>query len=232
MTDLPRRLTAEFLGTALLLVVIVGSGIAVGRLGDDGAGQLFAHAIAVGLGLAALIALLGPVSGAHFNPGVTLGFLRTGGIGRSDAAAYVCAQVLGGVVGVAVANWTFGRPALGVATTARDGGGQVGGEVVATFVLVLLILGLVQLGKLGAVAPAVGGWVAAAIVATASTGFANPAVTVGRMFTDTYTGIAPASVLPFVAAQFAAALVAAFAARVLFPADARSDLAAPTGESR
>ncbi len=217
MTEPRRRLVAEGLGTGLLLVVIVGSGIAVERLGTDGAGQLFAHAISVGIALAALIVLLGPVSGAHFNPAVTLGFLRQGALTAREAVAYASVQVIGAIAGVIFANWSFGESALDISTTARAGAGVFGAELLATLVLVLLILGLVRVGNVAAVAPAVGAWVAAAIVATSSTGFANPAVTIGRMFTDTYTGIEPAAAPLFIVAQLVAAVAAAGVVAALYP---------------
>jgi arsenate reductase len=216
--DRSRNLVAELIGTALLLFVVVGSGIATERLGGDGAGQLLAHAIVVGLGLAASIAFLGPVSGAHFNPAVTLGFWRAGSIGLGFGAAYVGVQVAGAVAGVIVANVTFGEPAWTISTTERAGAGILGSEFVVTFVLVLLILGLVRSANLPAVAPAVGAWVAAAIFGSSSTGFANPAVTLARIGTDTYTGIAPASIPGFIGVQLIAGVAAAALAVFLYPA--------------
>ena len=212
-----RPLVAEGLGAGLLLYLIVGSGIMVERLGTDGTSQLLAHSVAVGVGLAALIALLGSVSGAHFNPVVTLGFVATRSFDLASAGLYVVAQVVGAIAGVALANLTFGDPAFTVSTRVRDGLGVPAAEFVATFVLVLLILGLVRSGAIRAVAPAVGAWVAAIIVATASTGFANPAVTTARTLTDTFSGIAPASVGWFLVAQFLASLAAAATAIFLFP---------------
>lgn len=219
--DLARRLWAEAIGTALLLYLIVGSGIAVERLGSDGSAQILAHAVAIGAGLAALIALFASVSGAHFNPAVTLGFWRTGGIGGTDAIAYATVQILGAVAGVALANWTYNLDALSVATTDRSTLGMVAAEFVVTFVLVLLILALVRTGRDAAVAPAVGAWIAAIVIGTVSTGFANPAVTVSRALTDTFSGIAPAGVPAFLAAQFVAAIVAAFVAVIFYPVAAR-----------
>ena len=212
-----RQLVAETLGTSLLLFVVVGSGIAVAELGADSTTQLFAHGVVVGLGLGALIALFTPVSGAHLNPAVTVAFWRTGAMDGRLAGGYVVAQVVGAGVGVAVANATFGKPWLAVATTVRDGVGRPLAEFLGTFVLVLLILGLVRSGRSTAIAPAVGAWVTAIIVATVSTGFANPAVTVARMFTDTYTGIAPGDVPAFVLAQLVAGAAAAVVAGSLFP---------------
>lgn len=212
-----RVVLAEGLGTALLLYVVVGSGIAARELTSDSGLALFAHAMAVGLGLGALIAMLQTVSGAHFNPSVTLAFWRVGSIDGGTASRYAMAQVVGGVMGVLAANWSFSETALTVSTTARSGAGLVVAEALATFVLVLVILALIRTGRAGGVPFAVGAWVSTAVFATSSTGFANPAVTMSRVFTDTYTGIAPASVPAFVAAQIAAGLVAAAAAVVLYP---------------
>lgn len=208
---------AEGLGTGLLLYVVVGSGIASQELTNDRGLQLFAHAIAVGLGLAALIAMLQAVSGAHFNPSVTLALWRIHAIDRAMAIRYFLAQGLGAVVGVATANWSFGEPAVALSSTRRDGAGLILAEGLATFVLVLVILALIRAGKTRSVPAAVGAWVAAAAFATSSTGFANPAVTVARAFTNTYAGIAPASVPGFLAAQLAAGLLAAITAVTLYP---------------
>ena len=212
-----KQTLGEALGTGLLLYVIVGSGIAAETLATDPGVQLLGHALAVGLGLGALIAMLQTVSGAHFNPSVTLAFWRTGSLSAADAARYVLAQLLGGVLGVIAANLSFDEDIVTVSPTTRTGAGLIVAEVVATFVLVLLIVGLVRTNRSGAVPLAVGAWVAAVIFATASTGFANPAVTVTRIFTDTYTGIAPASVPAFLIAQVIAGLAAAALATVLYP---------------
>lgn len=210
-----RAAAGEAVGVALLLVLVVGSGIAVDGL--PGAAGLAVHAVAVGAGLGAIVAVLGPVSGAHLNPAVTLAVLRTGRIGPRTASLYVVAQVVGGVVGVVAARTAADLPPLGVSTTVRAGGGAVLSEVLATFGLVLVVLVLVRTGRSGFVAPAVGAWVAAAIVATPSTGFANPAVTVARILTDTATGISPGSAAVFVAAQLAGAALAGGAAGYLVP---------------
>lgn len=212
-----KQTLGEALGTGLLLYVIVGSGIAAETLAADSGVQLLAHAVAVGLGLGALIAMLQTVSGAHFNPSVTLAFWRTRALSTAEAARYVLAQVLGGVLGVMAANLSFNQDIVTVSSTTRNGSGLIVAEVVATFVLVLLILGLVRTDRPGAVPFAVGAWVAAVIFATSSTGFANPAVTITRIFTDTYTGIAPVSVPAFVTAQVIAGLAAAALAAVLYP---------------
>ncbi|HEX6285844.1 MAG TPA: aquaporin [Acidimicrobiia bacterium] len=212
-----RKLVAEALGTALLLYVVVGSGIVAQQLvGDPGVG-LLAHALAVGLGLGVLVAMLQAVSGAHFNPSVTLAFWRLRAIGRSQAAGFAAAQVAGGIVGVALANWSFGEAPIALSSSERDGAGLLVAEAIATFVLVLVIVALVRTGRSQSVPAAVGAWVAAAIFATSSTGFANPAVTLARAFTDTFTGIAPGSVPAFIAAQLLAGLLAALAALAIYP---------------
>lgn len=212
-----REFVAEGLGTGLLLFIIVGSGIAARDLGTDGAIQLLAHALVVGIGLGVLILLFQSVSGSHFNPAVTLAFWRTGAIDAGTASGYVLSQLIGALAGVGLANSTFGEQIYAVSGTAREGLGLVVAEGVATFVLVLLILALVRVGRPSDIPAAVGGWVAAVVFATASTGFANPAVTISRIFTDTYTGIDPASVWGFVAAQLVAGLVAVPFASLLYP---------------
>jgi glycerol uptake facilitator-like aquaporin len=213
-----RRLAAEALGTGLLLYVIVGSGIAAETLGSDAGTRLLAHALIIGLGLGASIAMLQTVSGSHFNPAVTIGFWRTKGLSVSEAGRYVVAQVVGAVVGVAAANLSFEQTVISMSATTRSGVGLVIAEAVATFVLVLLILALVRTGRSAQVPAAVGAWVASVVFATSSTGFANPAVTIARMFTDSYTGIAPVSVVAFLVAQLAAGLAAGPVA-VLFYSD-------------
>jgi len=212
-----RDVLAEALGTSLLLYVIVGSGIAAETLSLDPGVQLFAHAVVVGVGLGALIAMLQTVSGAHFNPSVTLGFWRTGAVSGATASRYAVAQVLGGVLGVVAANLSFGQSMARVSSTARSGLGLAFAEAVATFVLVLLILGLVRTGRSTAVPAAVGAWVACIVFATSSTGFANPAVTISRALTDTYTGIAPASIPGFLLAQVGAGALAALVASSFYP---------------
>ncbi len=217
-----RGLLAEALGTGLLLFVIVGSGIAATQLTNDAGTQLVSHALVVGLGLAALIALFQPVSGAHFNPAVTLGLWRVGLHQGSESIRYVMAQIVGGVVGVALANLSFADPLVTISTTDRSGSHLWVAEFVATFVLVLLILGLVRTGRSTMVPAAVGAWVGSVVFAMSSTGFANPAVTVARMFTDSYTGISPSSVGGFLGFQILAALSAVIASNALFPEDAVS----------
>jgi glycerol uptake facilitator-like aquaporin len=212
-----KELIAEASGTAGLLFIIVGSGIAAQTLGSDPGFQLLAHGISVGLGLGVLIALFQTVSGSHFNPSVTIAFWRAESLSGAEAVAYAVAQSLGALAGVALANITFGESMIAISQTARSGAGLVMAEAIATFILVLVILALVRTGRPAAVPAAVGAWVAAIVFATSSAGFANPAVTLARMFTDTYTGIAPASVAGFLAAQLIAGILAASAARLLFP---------------
>lgn len=212
-----REVTAEALGTALLLYVVVGSGIVAETLGNDRAVQLLAHALVVGLGLGVLIAMLQTISGSHFNPAVTIGFWRFGGVDRVTGTRYVLAQLGGAVAGVVLAHVSFDAAALSISDNIRGGAGLVLAEAVATFVLVLVILALVRTGRSSVVPVAVGAWVAAIVFATSSTGFANPAVTIARVFTDSYTGIAPASLVGFLTAQLLAGFAAAPAASLLFP---------------
>lgn len=217
-----RSSTAEFVGTALLLTLIVGSGIQVERPGADPTAQLLAHAFAVGAGLAVLVAVFLPVSGSQFNPVVTLVAWATGAMRGALVPFHLVAQVLGAFAGVAIANLTFGGDAFTTATTARTG--YFGAEALATFSLVLAIFGLVRAGRPGWLPAAVGGIVAAGMLATASTGFANPAVALARTLTDSYTGIAPESVAPFVAAQLVGAALAGAAAIWWWPTSAGEDL--------
>ena len=205
-------------GTAFLLAIVVGSGIAAQRLSPGDVGlQLFENAVATGAGLVALILAFGPVSGAHFNPVVTLADRILGGVSNREAVVYVGAQLVGATIGVIVANLMFELPAVEVSTRARSSGGLVLSEVVATFGLLLVILGLARRGR-AAVAPfAVGAYIAAAYWFTSSTSFANPAVTVARSLSDTFAGIRPASVPLFVAAQVVGALAAIALALFLHP---------------
>ena len=210
-----RALGAELIGTALLLWAIVGSGIVVA---GDGPllGQLVPHAIAVGIALVALIALIARLSGAHFNPVVTMAAVALGHLPRSHGPSYVAAQLVGAVLGTLLANLAAGLPAVTVSARARDGATLVVSEVVATLVLVLLIVLMVRAGRsVGAIAAAVGAYIGAAIVFTPSTSFANPAVTVARTLSDTFTGIAPASVTGFIVAQLVGGMLAVVAVRAL-----------------
>lgn len=214
---LQRRLAAEAVGTALLLIAIVGSGIAVSRLTDDVALALLVNAVATGLALAAIIAAIGPISGAHLNPAVSFSVALERGLAWRDVPWYVGAQVVGAAIGVVIANVMFALPAVELAGTQRSGTGLLVGEVVATFGLVAVIWGAVRLHAGATVAVAVGAYITAAIWFTSSTSFANPAVTVGRMLTDTFTGIAPADALPFILAQLVGAVLATRLFRWLIP---------------
>ena len=213
-----RRLAAEFLGTGLLVAVVVGSGITAQRLSPSDVGlQLLENSLATTLGLTVLILLLAPVSGAQFNPVVTLVDAVLRGRPRwSIAAAYIVAQTAGGIGGALLANAMFEVPPA-LSTTERATPGHLLGEVVATAILVLLIFSLVRTGRSALVAPAVGAYIGAAYWFTSSTSFANPAVTIGRIFSDTFAGIAPTSVLPFIGAQLVGAAIGVGLLLVLFP---------------
>jgi len=202
-----RRLVAEALGTASLLAAIVGSGIVVAE-GGDAPVQLFQHAIVVGAALTALILTFGPVSGAHFNPAVTVADAWFGGMGWGRAARYLAAQLLGAVAGTVFTNVAFGLPAVTVATTLRPSLTMTIAEGAATAGLLVVIFGVVRSGGGRAVAAAVGIYIAAAIMFTSSDAFANPAVTVARMLSDTWTGIHPASAPAFLAGQAGGTLAA------------------------
>jgi glycerol uptake facilitator-like aquaporin len=216
--DLARKATAEALGTALLVTVVVGSGIAAQRLSPGNTGlELLQSSIATGAGLVALILALGPVSGGHFNPVVTLADRLLGGVTTLESAVYVMAQVAGACLGCMVANLMFSLAAVNVSTHARTGGGLWLGEGVATFGLLLVILGVVRSDRPRGAAFAVGAYIGAAYWFTSSTSFANPAVTIGRTLSNTFAGIAPASAPAFIAAQVAGALVAVGLALFLFP---------------
>ncbi|MEU4385031.1 MIP/aquaporin family protein [Promicromonospora sp. NPDC023805] len=217
-----RRAVAEALGTGLLVAIVVGSGIAAQSLSPDDVGsQLLQNSLATTLGLAVLIAVLGPVSGAHFNPVVTLVDWFTGrrdgsGVGVRDGAVYVAAQVGGAIGGALLANAMFDIPA-GLSTTERATGPHLLAEVVATAGLVLVILGLLRSGRDAWIPASVGAYIGAAYWFTSSTSFANPAVTIGRVFSDTFAGIAPASVLPFVGAQVVGGALGVLLAMALYP---------------
>ncbi|MEX0789331.1 MAG: MIP/aquaporin family protein [Actinomycetota bacterium] len=219
---LARRMFAEFLGTALLVAGVIGSGIMAVRLSPDAGLQLLANAAATACVLVAVILAVGPVSGAHLNPAVTLADLFFRGLSPRAARGYVAAQLLGGVAGALVANLMFGLPAVELSTTARSSGPLWLSEVVATFGLLLVIFGVVRSGRSTAAPFAVGAYIGGAYFFTASTSFANPAVTVARTLTDTFTGISPSSAPAFVVAQIAGAALAVAAIRVLYPAMAQS----------
>ncbi|MGY0231171.1 aquaporin [Longispora urticae] len=220
---LPRRLLAEFLGTALLVAVVVGSGIMAATLSPNDTGlQLLENSTATVLGLTVLILVFGPVSGAHFNPVVSLAdwWLHRstgGGLAGRDLGPYALAQVAGAIGGAILANLTFALPAVTLSTKHRDAGHLWLGETVATAGLVLLIFALVRSGRAALAAPAVGAYIGAAYWFTSSTSFANPAVTVGRAFTDTFAGIHPGSVPAFVGFQVLGLLIGTAAVVALYP---------------
>ncbi len=219
MTTLARRLTAEALGTALLLAVVVGSGIMGERLaGGNVAVALLANTLATGAGLVVLILVFGPLSGAHFNPAVTLADALQGGLSWKDTLAYLAAQLAGAFVGVAVAHGMFELPLYAASTHARTGPAQWFSEFVATFGLLATILGCVR-QRASAVPFAVGAYITSAYWFTASTSFANPAVTLARAATDTFAGIRPADAPAFIVAQLLGALAATALFRWLLPAN-------------
>ena len=220
---LPRRLLAEFVGTALLVTVVVGSGIAAAALSPDNVGlQLLENSTATVFGLAVLILLFGPVSGAHFNPVVSaadwlLG-RRTGtGLPATDVAAYTVAQIAGGVVGAVLSNIMFDLAAFQISSKDRITTGHLVGEIVATAGLIALIFALARTGRAALSAASVGAYIGAAYWFTSSTSFANPAVTIGRVFSDTFAGIAPGSVAGFIAAQLVGGLVGLALVTALYP---------------
>src|SRR5918995_3179264 len=199
---LSRRLLAEYLGSAFLAALVVGSGIAAQQLTPDDTGlQLLYNSAATGAGLFAIILMFGPVSGGHFNPVVSLVDAAFGGLSRRDALAYIPAQVAGCISGAVVANAMFALPAVSIATTHRASPAHAFAEIVATAGLVLLIFALARSGRGPSAPAAVGAYIGAAYWFTSSTSFANPAITAGRMFSDTFAGIAPASAPAFVTAQ-------------------------------
>jgi glycerol uptake facilitator-like aquaporin len=221
--DMARRLTAELVGTALLVTVVVGSGIAAQRLSPGDVGlQLLENSTATFLGLTVLILLFGSVSGAHFNPVVSLADWVLGrgagtGLSGRHVASYTVAQVVGAVLGCELANLMYQVPVSELSTQNRTGGHLLLGEVVATAGLVALIFALARTGRGILAAPAVGAYIGAAYWFTSSTSFANPAVTVGRVFSDTFAGIAPGSVPGFIGAQLVGAAVAVGIVLWLYP---------------
>ncbi len=226
--DLGRRATAEGVGTALLVAVVVGSGIAAERLSPGQVGlQLLESSTATGAGLVALILAFGPVSGAHLNPVVSLADRLLGGLTTVETIAYAAAQAAGACAGAVVADLMFDLSAVTLSTHVRSSAGLWLGEVVATFGLLTVILGVVR-SQRASVAPfAVGGYIAAAYWFTSSTSFANPAVTVGRTLTDTFAGMAPSSAPAFLAAQLAGGLAAVGLARFLHPSLDAGDVVVP-----
>ena len=239
-----RRLAAEFLGSAFLAAIVIGSGIAAQRLSPSDTGlQLLENSAATAAGLFAIILMFGPVSGAHFNPVVSFADAALGGISWRDAAAYLPAQVAGCVTGAVVANLMFGLSAVSVSVKQRASAAHALSEVIATAGLLLVIFALARTGRAAAAPVAVGAYIGAAYWFTSSTSFANPAITVGRMFSNTFAGIAPSSVPLFIEAQVGGgiagvaiirllypALTPAQAARAVVPHDAAPDAAALDGD--
>ncbi len=228
MPGLGRRVVAEFTGTGLLVAVVVGSGIAASRLSPHDIGlQLLENSTATAFGLAVLILIFGPVSGAHLNPVVSvadwwLGRRASAGLTTSDLSVYIATQITGGIGGAILANLMFAEPAASIATTRRDGAHLWLGEIVATAGLVLLIFTLARTGRTAAAPAAVGAYIGAAYWFTSSTSFANPAITIGRVFTDTFAGIAPGSVPGFITAQAAGLVVGLALLAVLYPDASRA----------
>jgi glycerol uptake facilitator-like aquaporin len=216
--SLPRRLAAEFLGSAFLAAVVIGSGIAAQRLSPSDTGlELLENSAATATGLFAVILMFGPVSGAHFNPVVSLADAALGGISWRDALAYLPAQVAGCVTGAVTANLMFAQAAVSVSVKQRASGAHALSEAVATAGLLLVIFALARSGRAATAPAAVGAYIGAAYWFTASTSFANPAITVGRMFSDTFAGIAPSSAPVFIAAQLGGGIAGVLLIRFLYP---------------
>ncbi|MEM6696428.1 MAG: aquaporin [Pseudomonadota bacterium] len=210
------RLWAEFIGTAFLLIAVVGSGIMAAALSGGNVGlSLLANAIATGMALYVLITVLGPISGAHFNPAVSLVFALRGALNAHAAAAYAAVQIAGGLAGVALSHVMFDLPLIQISTTDRFSPGLLVSESVATFGLVFVILGGLR-HRPEQVAALVAAYITGAYWFTSSTSFANPAVTIARSFSDTFAGINPAHAGPFIAMQVVGALAAAALARRMF----------------
>jgi arsenate reductase len=213
-----RRLLAELIGSAFLAAVVIGSGIAARHLSPGDAGlELLENAAATAAGLFAIILMLGPVSGGHFNPVVSLADAALGGLSWRDAAAYLPAQVAGCASGAVLANLMFSDPAVTISGQHRASGAHVLSEVIASLGLVLVIFALARSGRSHAAPAAVGAYIGAAYFFTSSTSFANPAITIGRTLSATFAGIAPASAPAFIAAQLVGGALAVALVRVLYP---------------
>lgn len=228
--DLARKALAECCGTAFLVAVVVGSGIAASRLSPNDVGlQLFENAAATAGGLIALILAFGPVSGGHFNPVVSVADCMFGGIDRRELPIYIGAQIAGAISGSIVANLMFEVDAVSWSTHERSTHGLLISEVVATVGLLVVIFGVVRSGRSSAAPFAVGAYIGSAYFFTSSTSFANPAVTIGRMFSDTFAGIDPSSVPAFIACQLAGMVLAVLLIRALYPdvADVADEVVVP-----
>jgi glycerol uptake facilitator-like aquaporin len=215
--SLARRASAEALGTALLVCAVIGSGIAASRLSTDTGLQLLENTVATAAALAAIILTIGPISGAHLNPVVTLVDCVLGRRPARDAAVYIPSQIAGGCLGAMVANAMFDLPIIETSTHIRSGSGIWIGEIVATFGLILVIFGMTRGGEHRYIPFAVAGYIAGAYWFTSSTSFANPAVTIGRTLSNTFAGIAPSSAPGFIAMQLVGVALALGAVLVLYP---------------
>lgn len=215
MNETLRKASAEFFGTALLVCVVVGSGIMGTNLSNDNAVALIVNTLSTIFALALLILVLGPISGAHFNPVVTLVQFLSKSVSVATSLAYLVAQVAGAIVGALVANAMFDLAVFQVSSNLRVTSGTLIGELIATAGLVALIQILIGRKQDSLVAVSVAAWIGSAYFFTSSTSFANPAVTVGRIFSDTFAGIAPASVLPFIGAQLVGGLIGFAVAKLL-----------------
>jgi glycerol uptake facilitator-like aquaporin len=215
---LPRRLLAELLGSAFLAAVVIGSGIAAQHLSSNDVGlELLENAAATATGLYAIILVFGPVSGGHFNPVVSFVDASFGGITRRDALAYLPAQVTGCVLGAIAANGMFAKAAISISTHHRASPAHLFAEAIATLGLMLVIFSLARTGRGRAAPAAVGAYIGAAYFFTSSASFANPAISVGRMFSNTFAGIAPSSAPVFIAAQLGGGIAGVLIIRFLYP---------------
>ena len=213
-----RRLTAELIGSALLAALVIGSGIAAQNLSPNDVGlQLLENAFATALGLPVLILIFGPISGAHFNPVVSLVDSASGMRSWKDTALYIPAQIVGCILGAIFANLMFGRAAVSISTTDRITGPHFLAEIVATAGLILIIFALARTNRASLTPAAVGAYIGAAYFFTSSASFANPAITIGRIFSDTFAGIAPTSAPGFIAAQLVGAALAFLLLQWLYP---------------
>jgi glycerol uptake facilitator-like aquaporin len=225
IASLPRRLLAEFLGSAFLAAIVIGSGIAAATLSHDVGLRLLENSAATAAGLFAIILMFGPVSGGHFNPVVSLVDAAFGGLSRAAAAAYIPVQVAGCVAGAVLANAMFDVSAISISDHHRASPAHLLAEVVATLGLLLVIFALARTHRTQTAPAAVGAYIGAAYWFTSSTSFANPAISVGRMFSDTFAGIAPASVPGFVGAQLVGGVLAIGVMRALYPDIGQEDAA-------
>ena len=221
-----RRLLAELLGSAFLAAVVIGSGIAAQRLSPGATGlELLENAAATAAGLFAIILMFGPVSGGHFNPVVSFVDAALGGLSWREAAAYLPAQVAGCIGGAVAANLMFALPAVTISAKHRASPAHFLSEVIATLGLILVIFAVARSGRSRAAPAAVGAYIGAAYFFTSSTSFANPAITVGRMFSDTFAGIAPSSAPTYIAGQIIGGALAIAVIRALYPGAAAADTA-------